>query len=519
MGIEGVIRPPPEIRVVADKTALYVAKNGRAFESRILGSGKGKTPKFAFLQTTSPFHAYYEDRIQFYENGGEDKKEGDDDDENNTDQKQAKASTDETAAGGAGKPTKEEEEGAKQNKAEAKKGEKSQKSSAAIDPVAKALLAQRNQIAQSRAKFQEEADKQQEQQPPPAQPPAEAQPEGIPPPPPPRKRYYTPPAPPALELVQIVAPASLSIAQVETIQLVAQFTALDGKGGPFFTKLQHREWINPGFSFCQPRHGHFAYFSALVDAYRRILDRWTAETPDDGVQDRASNVDQCLETAAYRVEYERDLEEQARKQKAEAGGDVPEIAPIDWHDFVVVETIDFPADEKVELAMLPPPPPPKASTTSTTTATTTKTALGGDLLAAGVASAAGIGGDMDESDDDEDETIRVVPSYTPKVVSTYETNNMEEVIDPITGKSVPVKDMPEHMRIQLLDPKWAEERKKFQDKQKDSNLVSGDVIASNISRLNRDTYGKTVRCAECVCVCVERERENGQPECRNSYML
>ena len=79
MGIEGVIRPPPEIRVVADKTALYVAKNGRAFESRILGSGKGKTPKFAFLQTTSPFHAYYEDRIQFYENGGEDKKEGDDD--------------------------------------------------------------------------------------------------------------------------------------------------------------------------------------------------------------------------------------------------------------------------------------------------------------------------------------------------------------------------------------------------------------------------------------------------------
>jgi splicing factor 3A subunit 1 len=72
MVIQGVIRPPPEIRAVADRTALYVAKNGRAFESRILGSAKGRTPKFAFLHETSPFHAYYEDRIQFYENGGED---------------------------------------------------------------------------------------------------------------------------------------------------------------------------------------------------------------------------------------------------------------------------------------------------------------------------------------------------------------------------------------------------------------------------------------------------------------
>ena len=75
MVITGVIRPPPDIRAVADRTASYVAKNGRTFEQRILKSAKGKTPKFAFLQPTSPFHAYYEDRIQFYENGGEDNEE------------------------------------------------------------------------------------------------------------------------------------------------------------------------------------------------------------------------------------------------------------------------------------------------------------------------------------------------------------------------------------------------------------------------------------------------------------
>jgi hypothetical protein len=42
--------------------------------------------------------------------------------------------------------------------------------------------------------------------------------------------------------------------------------------------------------------------------------------------------------------------------------------------------------------------------------------------------------------------------------------------------------MPEHMRIQLLDPKWAKDKKKFQEKQKESNLVGGDAIAANITR-------------------------------------
>ena len=83
------------------------------------------------------------------------------------------------------------------------------------------------------------------------------------------------PPPLPLELVSIVAPFNLSPTQIETIQLVAQFTAMDGKGGPFLHQLTLREWTNPEFAFCQPRHAHFAYFSALVDAYRKILHEWT----------------------------------------------------------------------------------------------------------------------------------------------------------------------------------------------------------------------------------------------------
>jgi splicing factor 3A subunit 1 len=438
MVIQGIIRPPPEIRAVADRTALYVSKNGRAFEKKILASEKGKQPKFAFLHETSPFHAYYENRVQFYENGGEDETEG----------KEMEKQAEDRASE---KPVEKENE-------KLTKEKRAHRVASVADPVAKALLAQRANIAQFRKATIDtsdattaENDESQEKQ-----------------------QAATIPPPPPLRFVNVVAPASLSLAQIETIQLVAQFTALDGRGGSFLYQLTLREWTNPEFGFCQTRHPHFAYFSALVDSYRRVLESWTesSSTSADGDKELANNTAKCLEVAAYRAEYERDQEEQRSKQ--DDGGAL--VDQVDWHNFVVVETIDFPPDEVVELSMLPPPPSQFINP------------LG----------AANKQDEMDESDEDDDrgdEQIRVVSSYQPKVVATHQQNKLETVIDPITGKRVAVQDMPEHVRIQLLDPKWAEERKKFQEKQKDSNLVSSDMVASNLERLSQtrgDAFGKKV---------------------------
>lgn len=460
MVISGVIRPPPEIRAVADRTALYVSKNGRAFEQRILGSEKGKTPKFAFLQPTSPFHAYYEDRIQYYENGGED----DDPKKKENDLTNKNKSSDDT---------KQDNTTTKFNNDETPKQDaKSKKQTASvIDPIAKALLNQRNKISQIRSALEESVesknannDDDDEHRP--------------------NTTHVSIPPPSPLQFVTIVAPSSLSIAQIESIQLVAQFVALDGKGGSFLQQLTYREWNNPLFAFCHPRHGHFPYFTALVDAYRQIRTVWSDPSGTDRtnpVRMMANNVEHCLERSAYRAEYEQDQEQQARK-RTEAGV-ADGVAKIDWHDFVVVETIDFPPEEAIELSMLPPPPPPPPEQT-TTQQYNNDTSLHET---------------MDESDDDE--PIRVVPSYKPRIV-TSEDHKMETVIDPITGKSVPVKDMPEHMRIQLLDPKWAEERKKFQEKQKESNLVSGDVVASNLERFAQargDRFGKKVSSSMFFC--------------------
>lgn len=521
MAIQGIIRPPPDIRVVADRTAMFVAKNGRAFETRILGSAKGKTPKFAFLQTESPFHAYYEDRIKHFESG-----EGD---EKKTAEEEAKKKAD-GSDDSQKEAAKEKAVSESAAKAPAKENVTKQKASI-MDPVAKVIMGQRSVIANHLKKEKEKRRKAADAAASVKTGPDDENGQG-------RngteqrpasdigEKMLPLPAPPMpLDTVQVVAPYYLTPTQIETIQLVAQFVAMDGKGGPFLPALVNREWSNPDFGFCQPRNIHFSYFSALVDAYRKILSDFveaadsstnnavtttpvevaasldsnkptTAIKIEEGVQAEAPteppkpvyDVQAALNDAAYRTEYERELKRRRRKhqENSNAALEDGEIAnAIDWHDFVVVETIDFPIEEEVDVgvSMLP-------TKTANTTATTPNTVASANVSGAAGGDAATVGnGDMkmeessDEEDDDTD-NIRVVPSYTPKVVGTYDPSTAR-VVDPITGKSVAVADMPEHMRIQLLDPKWAEERKKFQDKQKDSNLVGGDAVVANIARMSQ----------------------------------
>ena len=479
MVIQGIIRPPPDIRVVAERTAMFVAKNGRAFESRILNSAKGKTPKFAFLQPTSPFHAYYEDRIMHFESGG-----GKEDEKKNEEDMKEADGTKTPAAEAASKPT-------------AKDKVTKQKASI-MDPAAKAIMGQRfvitNHLKKEKGKRRKEASESEK-----------ATADGESDVPPQSEKMLPLPAPPIqLDTVHVVAPYYLTPTQIETIQLVAQIVAMDGKGGPFLPALVSREWSNPDFGFCQPRNIHFSYFSALVDAYRKIIADLvevanesskapvegsskppTTTTPaskieeDEKLQTPSNkstrplyDVQAALNDAAYRTEYERELERRRQKhqENSNAAMEDGEIAnAIDWQDFVVVETIDFPIEEQIDvgLSMLP-------TKKATTTANDTK----------GVVEITDM--DMEESEESEDEAdnIRVVPSYTPKVVGTYDPSTARAV-DPITGKSIAVADMPEHMRIQLLDPKWAEERKKFQDKQKDSNLVGGDTMVANIAWMSQ----------------------------------
>ncbi|KAF3802302.1 Sorting nexin-3 [Colletotrichum gloeosporioides] len=58
----GVVLPPREIRNVLEKTAGYVARNGLVFEDRIRDKERSN-PKFSFLNDADAYHAYYQWRL------------------------------------------------------------------------------------------------------------------------------------------------------------------------------------------------------------------------------------------------------------------------------------------------------------------------------------------------------------------------------------------------------------------------------------------------------------------------
>jgi len=582
MGIEGIIRPPPEIRAVTHKTALFVSKNGRAFEARIFNSAKGKTPKFAFLHETSPFHRYYEERILFYQNGGTDeddavvdavtikKEEKNEVEKTDADggaadgvngaftngdkasygsadgaqkdgrdnangqlavSKDATGSTDTDTDKGKGK---KDDTGAKVE-IEKRKPSSSRKAKSIIDPVARALLVQRALVLASDkpADVPNDDDKVTTDSTNVTDKPSQSTL-----PPPPIEPIYTTTLP----------PKSISPVQLEIITTTAQFVALDGKGGTFLRDLTLREWNDPRtFGFLQPRHGDFAYFSALVDLYTRILAKcvYAKETHGGGIgggtkngvglltvmaiknmvglepsptandtntntntntpqppsttfessiahehaflQSTATNIPNCLSAVAYRVEHRRHRQQQRRaalQRTQEEGGSSSwgGTSRIDWHDFVVVETIGFALDEVVE--MLPPPPPPPPPVPLVKEVNTPMEVGGGDDMEGSSSE--------DEEDDADRETIDVVDDYNPTVVSSrskLDSPSHTHVIDPITKQSIRVADTTEHMRIQLLDPKWAAEKRRFMDKQKDSNYVEGETIARNVDAFARARGG------------------------------
>jgi len=476
MVITGIIRPPPEIRAAADKTASFIASKGRAFEARIRNSAKGKSPRFAFLHETSPFHAYYEDRIRFYEQGGDDNTENETADKNQEETIKQKSTEEEKKV----EPTDQKEATTLATDLNISKTNQTTKSfkASALDPVARALLKQRQKITSEReASIQKAKDM--------------ANPETCQPVPDENdndddsNKVNGITAPPIFQFVNLSAPSNCTPEQLEVMKLVAQMTALHNiskehtkiqdpystnNEESFLKELARREWNNPSLGFVQPRHASFAYFTALVDCYKEIILFSKKEST-------SKSTTACLEEAAYRAEFDRDVREQLLEKNSNDGQhNLGGSAYMDWHDFVVVETIDFPVDEVV--AMLPPPPPPSSLISEKKKSMKQQTLAEENVVRDD--------DDMQESSDEEmeedKEEIRIDPTYQPRVVSsqaTMQNPSRTHVVDPISGKSIPLDQMSEHLRIQLLDPKWAEEKKKFQDKQKESNL--GGDIARNIT--------------------------------------
>ena len=408
--VTGVIIPPPDIRAVVDKTALFVAKNGKSFEEKILNSAEGKTAKFNFMRQQDPYHAYYEHRIREIEEG-------------RTNTIAATAPTNAPP-----QPVKD----ASHESVERKTVTTTVKASL-LHPIARIIQAKKESGG-----------------------------------------AFKPPTPFEFSLGH---PSGLLPVDSDVIKLTAQYTAVSGRD--FLGALAQREQRNPQFDFLKPTHMLFSYFTALVDAYSKIL------RPDESLKAAVSEAQErsrVLERAVLRWEYTRSEEERKRRESIEADAERAAFLSIDWHDFVVVETISFPKGEKFAAPpsmpappletrlphevfaprpqMMPlPPPPPSFSLSSRPNATAAAPSSG------------------DASYDPQDD-IRVVSDYQARV--GIKTRGATTLVDPISGLELAEGDLAEHMRVQLLDPRWRQEQQRFLEKQQDTGYAAGGSIADNL---------------------------------------
>jgi splicing factor 3A subunit 1 len=258
------------------------------------------------------------------------------------------------------------------------------------------------------------------------------------------------------------------------VKLTAQFVAKNGR--QFLTGLQNRESRNPQFDFLKPSHHLFTYFTVMVDQYSKIL------TPAAGLLEKMRKlaVDEtaALAAATRKLEWKQFQDGIRKKSEDKEEEERNLMQSIDWHDFVVVETIEFHIDEEVEPPPQPPdadmpiqPPPPDAPLPPPDAPLPPEPAP--------------------------DTVPPPPPSAAMKIIKDWQPAPKKQTgpvfIDPLSKQPMRMdEDMNEHMRIQMLDPKWREQKRIEEMKKKETNYTSNDQIGQSLSQFSQqrtDIFG------------------------------
>lgn len=441
----GIVLPPRDIRAIVEKTAGYVARNGAVFEDRIREKEK-HNPKFSFLSNNDAYNPFYAWRLN-----------------------------------------------------EVREGRGTAVSAGRVGEAA-----------------------------------------AIPEP----EKPKGPAAPPDFHFSARMP--NISAQDLDVVKLTALFVAKNGRS--FMTALSQKETRNYQFDFLRPQHSLYQFFSRLVDQYTLLLQAVSAEGAKaqelrtQELEKNASNRFNILYAAKTRAAWVKHQEEQKQKKEEEAEKERLEYAQIDWHDFVLVETVLF--EEADDQADLPPPPslndlqsasleqkaamslqphdrrieeamptaddyglfynqqqqqqqqmpPPSAVPTypaydipqtmdyqSTPQVSTSireseedraiaERAEARERAQAAHAAAKGGAG----------QPMRIRNDYVPRAQAKRQ--NVAMAVCPNCSQQIPYDELEQHMRIELLDPRWKEQRLKSDQRQSTTNLSTSDV-AANLKRL------------------------------------
>ncbi|KAH9490718.1 splicing factor 3a, subunit 1 [Bulinus truncatus] len=147
-------------------------------------------------------------------------------------------------------------------------------------------------------------------------------------------------------------PPSISAYDLDVVKLTAQFVARNGR--QFLTTVMQKEQRNYLFDFLRPQHSLFTYFTKLVEQYTKIL--IPPKNLKEKLNKEVNHPKEILDQVKYRVDWAKHQDREKKKEEEALEKERVAYAQIDWHDFVVVETVDF---QPTEIGNLPAPTTPE----------------------------------------------------------------------------------------------------------------------------------------------------------------
>ncbi|KAJ9119070.1 hypothetical protein QFC22_003561 [Naganishia vaughanmartiniae] len=423
--LANIIYPSREIRSIIDKTAVHIAKSPlpQQLEDKIREHQKND-PKFSFLRDSDPFNRYYRYMIERVKEEGE-----------------------EVVAQGAavGMPSTGGVEGGDEK---------------ARDQAEK----EREEIKQREQKRALEKLKEPEQW-----------------------EF-------AVELPNVTQ------ADLDILRLTALFVARRGRA--FLTALSVKEGRNPQFDFLRPTHSLFGYFNRTVENYSRIIN------PPPSMLERLAKESQdkwsVLSRARNRAAWEKVAQDKEAKRKAEKEEEAVAFASIDWDDFAVVQTIEFTStDQTIDL-------PPPTTVQAMQMLNLNERRMAAMIVEENVQKAqqeqeqAPQEEDVDMHEESEDEETRkeqaeldraraiqakalgqagmkIKKDYVPR---SRKTAGVATTICPYCKQAIPETEISEHIRIELLDPKWKEQKQLLdQKKSQAAQLFQNADVSGSLKQL------------------------------------
>merc|ERR1719397_2191883 len=334
----------------------------------------------------------------------------------------------------------------------------------------------------------------------------------------PEPKYYVP------------LPSHMTQLDVDLIKMTAQFVARNGRTflNALSSQAQSSGSLSQRYLFLNPIDPRFPYFQKLVTAYNECI-----VVQNDTMNQLRADLDldhlyyEAIGAAEMTV-----IEEKNRKMQDENLKTVTmEMKLIDWQDFQVVETITF--DEENEYYPTPGKDIKEINEILDMESRKEINVVLADDVESDMEVDMALGGDSSEEEDEEiveapaqtqvqnisepspvekepkpqapkpkpsDDTIMTVDVSRTIQLESEENRKLRVMLEkdlfggnksealgkytkcPVTGVMVETKNLSEHIRISLLDPKWKQQKDALLGRMQVSSLAEDRDIVSNLSK-------------------------------------